>query len=176
MKEKSAGKKTIRPMNPAVLILGFMCMVVIAAIGVCIRNVATGKELVRSAILICGMTLLLIRFGREIFVPCVKLCGDMVILRRFFYVSTSHRTVIRTDMIDLNRLKSYRYPNKNDSKYCEIKPYGRFGRYKPFEIVFVLEDGKCVPWNVKLYSKRKVRIVLECIDRRTGLNHSIIIY
>ncbi len=161
-------QQMIRPFNPAVAILGSLCVVFAAALITAIRNIILGTDVSRSVFAVACAVFMLFWFLREILTPCVILSEQSMRIRRFFWTSARRRSVV-TDCVDLKNLHKCRYPKKSDLAYCEMQKTGRYGTYVPFEIMFVMKDGQRIPWNVKLYSKKKVRRALSYIEAQTGI-------
>ncbi len=164
----------IRPFNPATAILGFLCVVFVGALIAAIRNMILGTDILRSILAAVCAAIVLLWFLREILTPCVILDSENVRIRRFFYVKSTRRRVV-TDTIELKSLCKCRYPKECDLPYCELQKTGHIGIYVPFEILFVMKDGRRIPWNIKLYSKKKVRRILSYIEKQTGIACSTLV-
>lgn len=81
------------------------------------------------------------------------------------YYASEHSNVFsrKVDCIELQKVIKIGFPAEFNLELQEPVKNGKYGKYISQELVFVLDGGIVVPWNVRAYTKKQVKELLETI-------------
>ncbi|MGX7244393.1 hypothetical protein ACWOC1_06035 [Enterococcus quebecensis] len=94
---------------------------------------------------------------------------DKLIISRYYVRKNTKYFDRKIDCLDLEKLVKFGLPKDIGSTRIEPTIHGLKGSYKSQEIQFLFEDGTIVAWNVRFYTKKQIKMLLELIYLRYGI-------
>ena len=79
---------------------------------------------------------------------------------RYYAQKGKSMFVRKIDCIELNKVVKISFPKAGDSLSVEATKQSVYGKYMSQELVFALSDGSTIGWNVRPYTKKQVKKLL----------------